>query len=441
MTGLLAVLVGCGRVEASALRGLAFDSSGHLFAADHERGCVYKFNPDGSRTIYASGLTHPLGLAFDADGNLFVGAVGHKGAHDGKIYKLTAAGAKTIFATVVSPTSMAFDRERSLFVSDSGKNAILRFTAAGKKSVFASGISQPEGPAFDREGNLFVSSFKSGTIIKFTPDGAKTTFASDLKGPLVLAFDRTGNLYVSDLASSTIWKFTPDGRKTSFATDVGAEGVACDSSGNLFVSDTKTGTILKYSPDGTSNTFASPALTSPDGKWVYNESEDHPEVRAAGTGEVALDLSDQTGGNGFGSATVVWAPDSRRFAFNYGQGRTRSVSLYQLREDKWTAIESPDDDEQIGKALDGAIAAELKTAGASSKAELRLIAQNLRVIDWAGPNTATLSASTTQNLQSRDLFFSANFIFTLTFDQAGEWKISKTHRPTEKELKMESGEE
>jgi len=63
------------------------------------------------------------------------------------------------------------------------------------------------------------------------------------------------------------------------------------------------------------------------------------------------------------------------------------------------------------------------------------------VIDWADANSATLSASMTQNLQSRDLFFSANFLFTLTFDQAGEWKVPKTHRITEKELKVQSGED
>src|SRR5207249_958425 len=83
---------------------------------------------------------------------------------------------------------------------------------------------------------------------------------------------------------------------------------------------------------------------SPDKKWEYRPDESHPKIVKAGTDEVALDLSDQPAGNGFRFATVIWAPDSKRFAFNYGQGREHATSLYQLRSDEWKALNAPDDE-------------------------------------------------------------------------------------------------
>ena len=84
-----------------------------------------------------------------------------------------------------------------------------------------------------------------------------------------------------------------------------------------------------------------PSSVSPDKKWEYRPDESAPKIVKAGTHEVALDLSDQPAGNGFSFATVIWAPDSKRFAFNYGQGRTHATSLYQLRGDEWITLKAP----------------------------------------------------------------------------------------------------
>src|SRR5260221_14551684 len=55
-------------------------------------------------------------------------------------------------------------------------------------------------------GDLYVSDVGSGNIFKFTPAGSKSTFASGLSAPHGLAFDRNGNLFVGD--SGYIFKFT-----------------------------------------------------------------------------------------------------------------------------------------------------------------------------------------------------------------------------------------
>src|SRR4029077_18707228 len=65
---------------------------------------------------------------------------------------------------------------------------------------------------------------------------------------------------------------------------------------------------------------------SPDKKWEY-VGGDEPKLVTAGTNDVALHLSDQ------GPGDVIWAPDSKRFAYNWGQGRTHQTAFDQLRDD------------------------------------------------------------------------------------------------------------
>ena len=418
---------------------LAFDLAGDVFVSDEENELVLKFTPQGKRTTFATGV-RARALIFDNAGNLFVPDYNNQ-----SIFKFTPNGKKSTFASDLSPGAVVFDSAGNLFVSDSRSNSILKFTPDRKKSTFASGVS-PLELAFDRSGNLFAADYYSHSIFKFAPDGTKSTLAADLTPESVynIAVDAADNLFVVDRGSKAIFKFTSDGTKTTFATGDFA-GPTFDKSGNLIV--WQSGSILKFTADGTQSTFAASGRISPDKKWEYQPDESQPKITSAGTNEVALDLSDQTGGNGFGSATVVWAPDSKRFAFNYGQGRSHSTSLYQLRGDEWKALESPDD--KVSDIANKAIAAQLKRKGLSEKKlskekkYLRLISWTPKVINWEDSNTADLNASLQQVIALRDDpgkmsdGFSSDLLVTLKFDDAGNWKIVKTHQMSKKELEGE----
>jgi sugar lactone lactonase YvrE len=127
--------------------GLAFDGAGNLLAADTFNQTIFKFAPDGTRSVFVGPSafdpdTGPAGLAFDRFGNLFV-------------------------STESEPPLI-------------GKDAILKFTPQGVRSTFATGLTFPRGLAFDRSGNLFVADVDgmgSGEILKFTPDGNRSVFA------------------------------------------------------------------------------------------------------------------------------------------------------------------------------------------------------------------------------------------------------------------------
>src|SRR5439155_238110 len=342
------------------------------------------------------------------------------------VVALTVSGLATILVSATAHArNDAFDGKGNLFVADADRGTIFKFTADGKKSMFASGLMPDDGYdlAFDRTGNLFVSDEENELVLKFTPQGKKTTFGTGVRAR-ALIFDNAGNLFVPDYNNQSIFKFTPVGKKSTFARDLSPGAVVFDSAGNLFVSES--GSILKFTPDGTQSTFAASDRISPDKKWEYQPDESQPKITSAGTNEVALDLSDQTGGNGFGSATVIWAPDSKRFAFNYGQGRSHSTSLYQLRGDEWKALKSPDD--EVSDITDKLIAAQLKRKGLSEKKlskekkYLRLISWTPKVINWEDSNTADLYASLQQVIALRDDpgemsdGFSSDLLVTLKFD-------------------------
>src|SRR5437879_10163874 len=87
---------------------------------------------------------------------------------------------------------------QNLFVTggDAGGGKIFEFTWDGVQSIFASGLSAPQGLAFDSTRNMFVAD--GSYIYKFSPVGVQSTFASGLRSPLGLVFDSAGNMFVTD---------------------------------------------------------------------------------------------------------------------------------------------------------------------------------------------------------------------------------------------------
>ena len=189
----------------------------------------------------------------------------------------------------------------------------------------------------------------------------------------------------------------------------------------------------------------SPTSLSPDKKWEYLGG-DEPKIVKTGTKDEALHLSDQ------GPGEVVWAPDSKRFAFNYGQGRTHQTLVYQLRDDQWVALDFPGDNDVFEKQPNDIVAGQLKKDGLSEKKLekqgkfLRLIWSTIKVDRWVDSNTAIAYASLQQVAARRDApgemdnGYGADLLYTLRFDDAGKWKIVKTHRMSEKEVKKRAKE-
>jgi DNA-binding beta-propeller fold protein YncE len=459
IAGLLSTLasVSVATLGGNAPKGLAFDATGNLFVANDATGRIFKFTPDGTRTTFAAGLIHPFGIAFDANGNLFVADM-QPDQKNGVILRFTPEGKRSTFASdLTQPLFLAFDSAGNLFVLDmKGKymGTVLRFAPDGSRSVFAkSGLREDDfinaaGPVLDRAGNLFISDSGGGNtaILKFAPDGSHTTFFPGLGNPhpSVLALDNAGNLYVSLVTQLTpeyteILKITPEGKKETFATGTDTIGMAFDKAGNLFAADDATGSILKFTPEGAKSEFAHEvASISPDERWEYQPAtnELRPRIVKAGTNEVAGELACDM--STCGNPTLLWSPDSKRFAFYWGQGRTHQTALYQLNGDKWIALKSPGNDDEIEKRVRAEEVAQLKRQGVSKKAgRLRLLWDYAQPNRWTDASTLIVRASLAEMDRETEDGFGADFLFTLKFDHAGKWKIIKTHRMSEKEVEAE----
>jgi sugar lactone lactonase YvrE len=99
---------------------LAFGLDGSLFVTGPTTSsfdCVYKIDPQGNVTNYYRGLGRPQGLAFDADGNLYVAAslAGKRG-----VVKITPAGKASLEVAGHQIVGLAFAPGRSAILATTG---------------------------------------------------------------------------------------------------------------------------------------------------------------------------------------------------------------------------------------------------------------------------------------------------------------------------------
>jgi hypothetical protein len=179
---------------------------------------------------------------------------------------------------------------------------------------------------------------------------------------------------------------------------------------------------------------------SPDKKWEYQDSAGvGPRLVNAGTSEVVLDLADAlpSAKNGINTddreTKPVWAPDSKRVAFNYFAHEHRSngfgaTVLFELRNDKWMFLRSPLDSAEV-TAAPGAgpnddnrdqlakLAKKYLRKNTYKAAALRSPATGdfLRVVRWSNPDTAVFWAF------SSDTGIGA--LAELKVDGKGNWKL------------------
>jgi len=277
-------------------------------------------------TIAGEGkFCHPLGVAVDAFGNIFVcDAVGSK------IKKVSQQGIVSTFAgkdagyadgvgdqaKFAFPSGIVLDGKGNLFVAEWNNHRIRKVsqqgvvsTVAGSTPGFEDGIGtaakfhNPCGIALDSNNNLFIVEYHNCGIRKITPQGVVSTFAGNgLYGyadgdrvsaqfyyPTGITVDHQDNLYVADTANQKIRKITPSGMVSTIAGSsrgykdgVGVQAqfnnpsaMVVDGAGNLLVCDSFNHKIRMVTSQGEVSTIAGGSSGNVDGK-CSETLFDHP---------------------------------------------------------------------------------------------------------------------------------------------------------------------
>src|SRR5438046_8037931 len=154
----------------------------------------------GGRTeSLTDGMGITTGIAFDHDGNLYVGD------RSGSIFKISASKEIFVFATLepsIAAYHLAFGFDDYLYVTGpttSSFDSIYRVSPNGEVDRFYTGLGRPQGLAFDIEGHLYAVASHRGRrgIFRFR-DPKKPELVVAGLSLVGLAFDLHENLMVVD---------------------------------------------------------------------------------------------------------------------------------------------------------------------------------------------------------------------------------------------------
>jgi hypothetical protein len=191
-----------------------------------------------------------------------------------------------------------------------------------------------------------------------------------------------------------------------------------------------------------------PSSLSPDKRWAYRLVEEEPAIVRAETGEVVLKLAGDGGVAAAESGKVLWAPDSRRVAFNYRAGtRYSTCAVYELAGEKWKVLpELETKATKVEEMIARSEQRQRKRQGATKSAYRRRIDDTWEVRRWIDADTfeasATSTATVVLNEESDDLgSLNTTVLFTVKCDNRGGWRIIQLHEASTAELeKLNTGD-
>ncbi|MGD0746048.1 MAG: PEP-CTERM sorting domain-containing protein [Verrucomicrobiota bacterium] len=259
----------------------------NLFVAAAHSDNIYEFTPGGTQSTFASGLNYPYGLAFDSSGDLFAANSILDIGTGGYVSKITPGGVQSTIPSGPDPKGLAFNSAGDLFETDYHSGNIYEYTPGGVLSTFATVSPAPQALAFNSAGNLFVGTgYGNGneSITEITPNRTQSTFASGLSYIQGLAFNSLGDLFEADGGSGKIYEFAPDGTPMgAFASGLDSPcGLAFNSLGDLFEMDSDSGKIYEFAPDGTPMGVFASGLGGAVGLAFQGETLPVPEPSALG---------------------------------------------------------------------------------------------------------------------------------------------------------------
>ncbi len=234
----------------------------HFFGPPTRRRLVPAI-PLGRFEVFAEGLDHPEGLAFDADGNLWAGG------ELGQIYCISPRGKVREVASLGGfCLGLTFSRQQELYVCNFKRHALIRVDRSGRvldswERAGRHRLKTPNFSVFDSEGNLYFSDSgdwgeHNGWVYRLRRNGQVETFAGPFAfaNGLALSADERFLYVVESLRDDVLEvEIARDGRAGKprvYAASLARvpDGMAFDVAGNLYVTCYASDNVYKIKPRG-----------------------------------------------------------------------------------------------------------------------------------------------------------------------------------------------
>src|SRR5438067_12001083 len=249
--------------------GLAFDAGGNLLVTDNPAGRFYRVPPGGGTaadSFVTAGLGQPAGLAFGLDGRLYMNRPDR-----GKVDEIDPADARvlrTVASGMPCPTGLATDPlSGDLLVSNKCKGGtIMRVGPLGSANPSATpyATEAADGLTFAPDGTLFAAAAEGrvgrieGTNSPFAGKATKITDAPEVDG-IAYANGSGGNppYLVVNRNSGDVDRLEFDGRMTPILTS-GSRGDLVTVGPDHCIYATLKDRIVKLAPASGNCNFAPP---------------------------------------------------------------------------------------------------------------------------------------------------------------------------------------
>jgi len=196
----------------TGLDGISIGPDGAFYVSQSSENRVWRIT-DTSAEVFLDGLEFPLGTAWDTDGNFYVSS-------SLRVVRRTPDGQTATFATGFALASgLAFAADGTLYVGDYNFDRVSTVTPDGIRSTFSSGgsLEGPAGVVIDSQGRVYTGNFDDGNIIRFGNDGSQTIIARPDAQTGYIAIDNNDLIYATGFASNLVFTVTLDGEVTPLA--------------------------------------------------------------------------------------------------------------------------------------------------------------------------------------------------------------------------------
>jgi hypothetical protein len=181
-------------------------------------------------------------------------------------------------------------------------------------------------------------------------------------------------------------------------------------------------------------------ILSPDHKWEYRVTTESAVLVKAGSDATVLDLGEEIGHLARETGNLVWAPDSRRFAFNSrAGGKSYVCDLYELAGATWKKLpDLAEGAKAVDPIIERAMRKQLKKLGARRDAVLHMVMSRSRVLRWLNNDTFEVYVGEQRRVmvheQDEDWeYLGCAVLFTGKCDNRGGWKVTASRELSEAE--------